>query len=171
MANNQTFLQKLLAAGSARYARRPQTAAPAAAEPIAPAGALVLQEGASAAVLFGTEQLIARVREGLPATAFGLLAEALEVSAEQLARLLHIAPRTLARRSVFKPDESDRILRLGCLFQRASEVLGGEAEARHWLQAPQWALGGVAPLTFADTEPGTREVERLLGRIEHGVVA
>jgi putative toxin-antitoxin system antitoxin component (TIGR02293 family) len=169
MAKNQTFLLKLLTTGGVRYSSKP-TVAPASFAAEAPDDTLTLHEGA-AAMLFGPEQLIARVRAGLPARAFGLLADTLEVSAERLARLLHIAPRTLARRDVFKPDESDRILRLSCLFQRACDVLGGEPEARHWLQAPQWALGGALPLEFADTEPGTREVERLLGRIEHGVVA
>lgn len=128
-------------------------------------------QDAAAAALPGPDELIGRVRQGLPAKAFDLLAEALEVSADRLARLLHIAPRTLARRSIFKPDESDRILRLGCLFQRTCEVLGGETAARAWLQTPQWALNGAMPLDLADTEPGAREVERLLGRIEHGVVA
>ena len=31
------------------------------------------------------------------------------------------------------------------------------------------ALGGATPLDFAKTEPGAREVENVLGRLEHGV--
>ena len=31
------------------------------------------------------------------------------------------------------------------------------------------ALGGATPLGFARTEPGVREVEDLLGRIEYGI--
>jgi putative toxin-antitoxin system antitoxin component (TIGR02293 family) len=38
-----------------------------------------------------------------------------------------------------------------------------------WLKSPQKALGGKTPLEYSDTEPGAREVEDLLGRLEHGV--
>jgi uncharacterized protein (DUF2384 family) len=31
------------------------------------------------------------------------------------------------------------------------------------------ALGWRTPIDFAQTEPGAREVENLIGRIEHGV--
>jgi uncharacterized protein (DUF2384 family) len=31
------------------------------------------------------------------------------------------------------------------------------------------ALGGRSPLDFAQTEPGAREVENVIGRLEHGV--
>ena len=41
--------------------------------------------------------------------------------------------------------------------------------ARKWLKDPAWALGDIPPLTYADTELGSKEVEDLLGRIEHGV--
>ena len=33
---------------------------------------------------------------------------------------------------------------------------------------PKRALGGLTPLRCCDTEIGAREVESLLGRIEHG---
>jgi putative toxin-antitoxin system antitoxin component (TIGR02293 family) len=55
------------------------------------------------------------------------------------------------------------------LLVRASEALGGEESARSWLAAPALAFHGECPLDFADTEIGAREVEALLGRIEHGV--
>ena len=95
--------------------------------------------------------------------------EAIRIPAERLASLIQIPTRTLARRKVFKVDESERILRLGRLYQRTLEVLGTPEEARRWLLRPQKALGNIAPLDFADTEPGAREVEALLGRLEHGV--
>ena len=49
------------------------------------------------------------------------------------------------------------------------EVFKDEGLARKWLKEPAWALGDVAPLAYADTELGSKEVEELLGRIEHGV--
>src|SRR5438093_1251681 len=92
--------------------------------------------------------VVRKIREGLPARSFAVLREALQLPAEQLARLVHIPPRTLARRRVFKADESERILRIGRLFQRAVDVLGDREEARRWLLQPQKALGNTAPLDF-----------------------
>jgi uncharacterized protein (DUF2384 family) len=40
---------------------------------------------------------------------------------------------------------------------------------RAWLTCEQVGLGGEIPLAYAETEVGAREVEDLLGRIEHGV--
>jgi len=40
---------------------------------------------------------------------------------------------------------------------------------RRWLTSRQFGLGGAVPLEYAETEVGAREVEDLLGRIEHGV--
>jgi putative toxin-antitoxin system antitoxin component (TIGR02293 family) len=131
------------------------------------------QSGEAAVAAFdsviSTALLVDKVRRGLPVRAFAILREAINVPTERLARLVHIPVRTLARRQVFKVDESERIVRIGRLFQRATEVLGGEEEARRWLLQPQKALGNLVPLEYADTEPGAREVEDLLGRLEHGV--
>ena len=56
------------------------------------------------------------------------------------------------------------------VFARAIELFeGDDRAARRWLSAPQRALGGAVPLTLAKTEVGAREVERLVGRLEHGV--
>ena len=45
----------------------------------------------------------------------------------------------------------------------------GEAAARDWLAKPARALDGETPIEHADTEAGAREVENLIGRLEHGV--
>ena len=52
---------------------------------------------------------------------------------------------------------------------RALDVMETENNARQWLTSPQYGLGGAVPLEYAETEVGAREVEDLLGRIEHGV--
>ena len=46
-----------------------------------------------------------------------------------------------------------------------------EDNSRQWLQRPLRELGGQTPSQLAATEPGSREVERVLGRIEHGIFA
>jgi putative toxin-antitoxin system antitoxin component (TIGR02293 family) len=96
----------------------------------------------------------------------------LDTSAAELAGVTRIAVRTLTRRKAmgrFHPDESERIYRISSLFDHAEQVMGSAESARQWLKSPQRALGGRTPLAFSDTEPGAREVDDLLGRIEHGV--
>jgi putative toxin-antitoxin system antitoxin component (TIGR02293 family) len=53
--------------------------------------------------------------------------------------------------------------------RQATEVFGTVERAQQWLAFPQYGLGGVVPLDYARTEVGAREVETLLGRIEHSV--
>ena len=116
--------------------------------------------------------VIHELRRGLPFRAFHQLQERLGVTARDLASVAGITDRTLTRRKKegrLQTDESDRLLRIGALFDRAVEVLGGEEAANTWLKSPRAALGSRSPLENADTEPGAREVEDLLGRIEHGV--
>jgi putative toxin-antitoxin system antitoxin component (TIGR02293 family) len=52
---------------------------------------------------------------------------------------------------------------------RAEEALGDRAKAERWMRAPNRALGGARPLDLLESDGGMREVERVLGRIEHGV--
>jgi putative toxin-antitoxin system antitoxin component (TIGR02293 family) len=68
-------------------------------------------------------------------------------------------------------DESERVVRLSLLFKQAVETLGSIEEARKWFKLPNRALGQATPFDYADTEPGAREVEDVLGRIANGVFA
>lgn len=110
------------------------------------------------------------VRHGFPREAFERLRNDLNVSTDELAEILDIPTRTLARRTDrFKPAESERLLRVGSVVQKAVAVLEDPVAARRWMTQPKIALGGLTPLRCCDTELGAREAEALLGRIEHGV--
>ena len=65
--------------------------------------------------------------------------------------------------------ESEKVLRIAKLYDKALEVFEDEQAAERWLKAPARGLGEVVPLMYAKTELGAQEVERLLIRIEHGV--
>jgi putative toxin-antitoxin system antitoxin component (TIGR02293 family) len=110
------------------------------------------------------------IKDGLPWHAFERLKDALDITIAELCGLTGIAQRTLNRRKdqPFTPDESEKILRFGRIYQKALEVLESPAAARRWLKAPRPALGGLTPLVCTDTEAGAREVEGLLHRLEHG---
>jgi len=92
---------------------------------------------------------------------------------EQIAALVDIPRRTLTRRKRegrFLPDESDRLLRASRLFGRTLELFEGDREAAtKWLTTGQTGLGGALPIDLAKTDVGAREVETLIGRLEHGV--
>ena len=117
-------------------------------------------------------ELIDAVKEGLPVRTFRAVAAALDVSEATLAGLAGISGTTLTRRKkagFLHTEESERVLRLARLLHRAAEVFGSRDDAAAWLKDRNPALGHVAPLEFAETEIGAREVENLLGRIEYGV--
>ncbi len=120
-----------------------------------------------------TEEANRRVKQGLPYSKFEQIRARLGVSVSKLSAVTGVSGRTLARRRKegrFKPDESDHLLRIVRLYQRAVEVLGEDAAAA-WLTTPKRFLGGKTPLEFADAEIGAYEVDQALGRLEHGVFA
>lgn len=78
--------------------------------------------------------------------------------------------RTRRARKKLNRHESDRLIRLGRLFARAVDLHeGNHKAATRWLQHPCQALGNHTPLQYASTELGAREVESVIGRLEHGV--
>ena len=110
---------------------------------------------------------------GIPYGTFESLRDNTDFSVEDTMRLTGIPRRTLTRRKRegrFPPDESDRLLRAARVFGRAVELFGGDSDAAAaWLSVAQPALGGRVPLDLAASDVGAREVERVIGRLEHGV--
>jgi putative toxin-antitoxin system antitoxin component (TIGR02293 family) len=92
---------------------------------------------------------------------------------ESLAATIGISQRTLSRRKKEKKlssTESDRLISISRIFSLAVGLFeGNEGKAMNWLTKRNRALGDVSPLVMAQTETGTREVEDLIGRLEHGV--
>jgi putative toxin-antitoxin system antitoxin component (TIGR02293 family) len=116
----------------------------------------------------------ARVKAGLPIAEFDALRALLGLTVEGLAGKIGISIATLSRRRQggqrLDAGHSDRLLRFARLFRLATELHDGDEDAaRDWLGKPARALDGEAPLDRADTEAGAREVENLIGRLEHGV--
>ena len=117
-------------------------------------------------------KLIEVLRVGLPVQELLELQVSLDVPMEKLFPMLGISKATLHRRKAdgrLGQAESDRVVRFARLMGQAIEVMESEENARQWLAAPQFGLGGAVPLEYAETEVGAREVEDLLGRMENGV--
>lgn len=118
-------------------------------------------------------RIVASVRKGLPYSALLRLQRNTSLPASVLADIAQIPARTLARRKQLgklDPDESDRLVRVARVFGRALELFEGEVRlARDWLSTAHLALGGRVPLELAKTDVGAREVENLVGRLEHGI--
>ena len=122
---------------------------------------------------YETARLHSRVQEGLSYETFERLRRVLDLPASHTAELLQIPTRTLARRREskrFEPEESDRLIRLSRLVGLALQLFEGDLdEMRSWLTTSHAALAQQTPLDFATTEIGAREVENLIGRLEHGI--
>jgi len=119
-------------------------------------------------------ELLNRVRTGLPYRSLESIRERLNLSLLEAAVVLHVPLRTLARRRQERKldaDESDRLYRLARIAAQAVSVLGSDEKAATWLRRPNRALNGEAPLALIDTDLGARQIEDVLGRIEHGVVS
>lgn len=114
-----------------------------------------------------------KVREGLRFESLERFQENTLFSTRDVAELVAIPPRTLHRRKAqgrLDPDESDRLLRVTRVFARALELFDGDARAaRDWFHTPARGLDGREPIRLARTDLGSREVERLIERLEHGV--
>jgi len=117
-------------------------------------------------------ELIEAITTGLPTSLARELAQKLDVTLLDMAGLLRLNPRTLQRRleeGSLSLTESERLWELSRLFYRAVDVLESEPGAVHWFKNPIQALGCATPLAYARTAVGLRELDNILGRIEHGV--
>lgn len=117
--------------------------------------------------------LVKIVKVGVPVSDATKLIKHFKVRPEKIgfrvggSQVKSVAPGAKRRLST---AESDRLVRLARLFAAAEALHEGNTDAaRRWMESPKTALGGVTPLAYARTEVGAREVENLIGRLEHGV--
>lgn len=117
--------------------------------------------------------LIARIRSGLPIDAIDAVLADGWLTLTDLDAIV-LPRKTLAHRrklGVLTADQSDRLSRVTRIIAMARGVFGNDDKARSWLRRRTVPLGGESPLHLLDTDHGVREVERLLGRIAHGIAA
>lgn len=119
-----------------------------------------------------SDELREQVRAGLPFSSLESLGDRFDLGREDLSAALHLPLRTIARRKRerrLRADESDRLVRLARVLSHTATVFGDPSRASLWLHRENRALGGARPLDLLDTDIGARQVEDVLGRIEHGI--
>ncbi len=111
---------------------------------------------------------------GLPFGAVVRFQKSSGLTLERIKEIARISEGSFARRKEsgkLSFDESERLLRLSRVFEHAVDLFEGDRDgARQWLETPIPALENQRPLDLAKSEPGAREVEDLIGRIEQGVI-
>jgi putative toxin-antitoxin system antitoxin component (TIGR02293 family) len=121
----------------------------------------------------GVLHVIETIKGGLPYKSIDTFHKSTGLPVQAIAEAVQIPPRTLIRRKAqgkLQPDESERLLRISTVFEKAVELFEGDRPAAmQWLRTPQPALGNATPFEFSKTEIGAREVEDVIGRLEHGV--
>jgi putative toxin-antitoxin system antitoxin component (TIGR02293 family) len=120
-----------------------------------------------------TPSLIREVTHGFSYQALAAFVAFTGLELAKIADLIGIPSRTLARRKTvgkLSSEESERLLRISSLFEKAVELFEGDTVAAlNWMSSPKAALNSETPLDYSRTEVGAREVEDLIGRLEHGV--
>jgi len=107
----------------------------------------------------------------VPWSSISHLSARLGIAPAELIPLVGMAERTALRRQkegFLKPDEADRLLRVGRVFEEAIRVFGSEEKAAKWLNAPAAVFSGVKPLTLLDCDAGAQVVAEELIRIDFG---
>lgn len=111
------------------------------------------------------------VAAGVPYTQVESLRKQLDLSVEDLCRLLPISRRTLARYRGKTLDSriSDHLMMIEQVFRRAVEVFDSLDNARIWLKTPNYTFSYQRPLDYLATFTGSQELLDELGRLQHGI--
>jgi len=129
----------------------------------------------SAFLLRSVADQIEEIRAGIAANHLCGLAETLNVPQTTIFKLVGLSP-SVARRCIslnrkLTPSASERLLRISAIESHAVSVFGHDDLAHTWLLTRNMTLGNVSPLSLLDTEPGVREIARILNAIAHGGAA
>jgi putative toxin-antitoxin system antitoxin component (TIGR02293 family) len=114
------------------------------------------------------------IRAGLPARAFVGVANAFNLTVDQLAGILGVSPRTIRdqqkKLARLSSENTEKLVRMVRVRQQARRVFSTDEAASGWLTSPAPALEGVKPIDLLDTDLGAREVEAVLNGIAYGNV-
>jgi putative toxin-antitoxin system antitoxin component (TIGR02293 family) len=114
------------------------------------------------------------IRAGLPARAFVGVADAFDLTVDELAGILGISPRTIRdqRKKLgrLSSENTEKLVRMARIQKQARKVFSTDEAASGWLSSPAPALEGAKPIDLLDTDLGAREVESILSGMVYGNV-
>ena len=120
-------------------------------------------------------QMAQKARSGLPASAFFDLVNVSGFGNQELSSILDLSFKTIQR---YQKEEkklnalnSEQLLKLIGLFQKAEEVFSDIKSIDRWLRKPAAGLGNNIPFSFLQTPGGIDLVRDELLRIEYGALA
>ena len=123
--------------------------------------------------VFRPIELAHALGEGLPLAALDALLREGYLQPGEVS--LVAPPRTLTHRRArgerLRPDESERVARIGKAVLYAEQVFGDKSRALEWLHAPKRRLGGKTPFQLLRTAEGAQVLEEELVAIDEGYVA
>ncbi|WP_159873449.1 MULTISPECIES: antitoxin Xre/MbcA/ParS toxin-binding domain-containing protein [unclassified Raoultella] len=116
--------------------------------------------------------LMGKISHGLEGSVARQISAWAEITPAELRKMSGIANTTFNRsiKSRFSADQSERLVRILRVIERAVELFEGDKEAaQKWMNEPNRALGWKTPAEVVSSETGALEVMRLITRVEHGV--
>jgi len=122
-----------------------------------------------------TFTMINSAQVGIEVSAFQDLLEVTGLSRDELAGLLGVSYKTIQRyqkeEKKMNAQNSEQLLKMIVLYQKAEEVFGDIDSFDRWLRKPAAGLGNQVPLSFMQTSGGIDLIHDELQRIEHGALA
>ena len=119
--------------------------------------------------------LVNEAQNGISVSAFFDLLVVSGLSKDELSTLLDVSFKTIQRYQ--KEDKklsalnSEQVLKMITLYQKAEEVFGEIPSFNRWLRKPAHGLGSHKPLHLMQTPGGIDLIYEELLRIEHGTLA
>jgi len=119
--------------------------------------------------------LVSRAQSGISVSAFFDMLEISGLSKEELSSLLDVSYKTMQRYQ--KEDKnlsalnSEQLLKMIALYQKAEKVFGDLSSFNRWLRKPAHGLGGQKPLQYMQTPGGIDLITEEIIRIEFGAFA
>jgi putative toxin-antitoxin system antitoxin component (TIGR02293 family) len=120
-------------------------------------------------------KLVEQAHAGVPASAFFDILSFSGLTKEELSGLLDVSFKTIQR---YHSDgkklnalNSEQLLKIITLYQKAEEIFGDLESFNRWLRKPAIGLGNRKPLKYLQTPGGIDLIMDELHRIEHGALA
>jgi putative toxin-antitoxin system antitoxin component (TIGR02293 family) len=133
--------------------------------------------GRPAAQIQGPYDVHATLLKGLPGSALAALLSSFRVlprSGKRLETAIGVSLRTMQRKrgnaaKRLSTEQAGRTWQFAEILARATQVLGSQEAAEHWLERPAIGLDRNSPIDLLATPAGTKMVDDYLTRIEYGV--